>query len=110
MEDDCFVAFVLGQLSCVEALGCRAMFGGHALYRGRTFFGIVSGGRLFLKTDAATARRYECCGMRPFCTGAPEPLRTYYEVPADVLADRRRLAEWARAAAQCAAGARQALA
>jgi DNA transformation protein and related proteins len=110
MEDESFVAYVLGQLSCVEALGCRAMFGGHALYAGRTFFGIVSGERLYLKTDGATVRGYECRGMRSFCRGDCGLLRTYYEVPADVLADRRRLAEWARAAAQCAAGARQALA
>ena len=39
-----FVAYLLDQFREVERLGCRAMFGGHGLYRGPTFFGIVTTG------------------------------------------------------------------
>ena len=101
--EDAFVAFVLEQLSGVDALGCRWMFGGHGLYRGATLFGIVSGGRLYFKTDDATAGLYAVRGMSTFRPAARGPLRTYYEVPADVLRDRARLTEWAQAAARCAA-------
>ena len=94
---DFFVDFVLEQLAGLDALGCRAMFGGHGLYHGRIIFGIVSGGRLYFKTDDADAPRYEGRGMTPFRAAARGPLRTYYEVPSDVLHDRARLAEtsWA---------------
>ena len=101
--EDSFVAFVIEQLSGVEALVCRSMFGGHGLYCGKTFFGIVSGGRLYFKTDDATARLYARRGMSAFRPAARGPLRTYYEVPPDVLHDRVCLTEWARAAARCAA-------
>ena len=101
---DSFVAFVLEQLSGVDALGCRWMFGGHGLYRGATLFGIVSGGRLYFKTDDATAGLYAVRGMNAFRPADRGPLHTYYEVPADVLRDRACLTEWANAAARCAAG------
>ena len=102
--ENTFVTFVIGQLSEVEALGCRAMFGAHGLYHGRTFFGIVSNGRLYFKTDEATAGRYACRGMNAFRPAGRGPLSTYYEVPAEVLRDRARLTDWAHAAARSAAG------
>jgi DNA transformation protein and related proteins len=101
---DCFIAFVLGQLTGLEALGCRAMFGGHGLYLGRTLFGIVFAGRAYLKTGPATVRDYERREMRRFHPGGGEALATYFEVPAEVLHDRRRLRDWALDAARCAGG------
>ena len=92
---DSFVSFVLGQLSAMEGLVCRAMFGGHGLYAGPTIFGIVFDGRLYLKTDASTAERYERRGMRPFRPNDKQVLKSYYEVPADVLEGRAELLEWA---------------
>ena len=103
---DSFVAYVLDQLKEVEGLGCRAMFGGHGLYRGPTFFGIVFEGRLYLKTDDSTVGQYTRRGMRPFRPNDRQLLKTYYEVPADVLDDRRRLTEWAEVAARCAGDGR----
>ena len=102
--EDRFIDVVLGRLAGVRGLGCRAMFGGHGLFLGPTLFGIASGGRLYLKTDAAAARDYSRRGMRPFSPDR-EVLRTYYEVPPDVMGDAGRLAEWALAAARCAAPA-----
>ena len=107
MRSDSFVAFVLEQLSGVEGLGCRGMFGGHGLYSGPTFFGIVSEGRLYLKTDGSTAPEYVRRGMRPFRPNDRQVLHTYFEVPADVLESRAELTRWAEAAAACASGARR---
>ena len=101
---DSFVSFVLEQLSGLEGLGCRAMFGGHGLYLGATFFGILSGGRLYLKTDQATAQRYVRRGMGPFQPSERQVLRSYYEVPADVLEGRGELLQWAQDAARVADG------
>ena len=104
-DQDSFVAYVLDQLKGVEGLGCRAMFGGHGLYRGTTFFGIVFEAQLYLKTDGSTVSHYTRRGMRPFRPNDRQLLKSYYEVPADVLEDRRRLTEWAEAAARCAGNA-----
>ena len=98
-----FVTFVLEQLRDMEGLGCRAMFGGHGLYAGPTFFGILYGARLYLKTGEPTVAEYAIRGMGPFRAGATQVLKTYYEVPADVLENGERLREWAAAAVRCAA-------
>jgi DNA transformation protein len=100
--ENSFVAYVLDQLREVEGLGCRAMFGGHGLYSGPTFFGIVFGGRLYFKTDVATVGEYTRRGMTPFHPNDRQLLKTYYEVPADVLENRAQLTAWAGAAAGCA--------
>ena len=104
--DHSFIAYVLDQLRGMQGLGCRAMFGGHGLYIGATFFGIVWDGRLYLKTDETTVAEFVRRDMRPFRPNDRQLLKTYYEVPADVLEDPHLLETWARSAVRCAASAR----
>jgi DNA transformation protein len=99
-----FVGFILDQLAGVERLGCLAMFGGYALYCGPTFFGIISKGGLYLKTDEASVREHVGLATVPFLPDGPDVLRTYYQVPAEVLQNRERLTRWANAAVLHAAG------
>ena len=93
-KHDGFKDFVLDQLSDLQVLTCRAMFGGYGLYCGRVFFGIVQKGRLYFKTNATTATRYRERKMKPFRPNAKQTLKNYYEVPADILEDRELLAQW----------------
>ena len=72
------------------------MFGGYGLYCGTSFFGIVHKERLFFRVSDATRPEYERRGMKPFRPNSNQALQRYYEVPADVLEDRRALVEWAR--------------
>lgn len=100
MKDDSFKGFVLDQLAGMRNLTCRAMFGGYGLYRGEAFFGIIHQGRLYLKTDEDTRPRYVAKGMKPFRPNAKQTLKTYYEVPADILEDAEQLAQWAQQASR----------
>jgi len=74
------------------------MFGGHGLYRGEAFFGIVYDDGLYFKTDAVSATSYVDKGMRSFQPNERQRLRNYYEVPPDVVDDREQLVLWAEAA------------
>ena len=98
MRNDSFRDFVLDQLDGLERVTCRAMFGGHGLYSGKSFFGILYKERLFFRVTDATRPEYERRGMEPFRPNADQTLQRYYEVPADVIEDRARLVEWARQA------------
>jgi len=98
VRKDSFRDFVLDQLDGLEQVTCRAMFGGHGLYCGKSFFGIVYKDRLFFRVTDATRREYERRGMNPFRPNPNQALQRYYEVPADVLEDRATLVEWARQA------------
>jgi DNA transformation protein len=106
--EDSFNADVLDRLSTLDRLGCRAMFGGYALYRGRTFFGILFAGRLYFKTNEATVDEYLRHGVRPFQSRDNKVLRDFYEVPGVILEERERLRAWATAAAATAAARAQA--
>jgi DNA transformation protein len=96
-KKDSFREFVEGQLDPDTAF--RAMFGGCGLYRGETFFGILYKGRLYFKTGPRTRAKYVEKGMKPFKPNARQTLKSYYEVPVEVLEDRDSLRAWAREAA-----------
>ena len=94
-----FLDFVLDQLSDLGDVRAKPMFGGHGLYRGPTFFGVVYGGRLYLKVDDNTRPWYESKGMSYFNPNEKQHIKTYYEVPADALESRSDLTELADEAA-----------
>lgn len=98
MQSDSFKDFVLDQLGELRGVTCRAMFGGYGLYRGGTFFGIIHKGRLYFKTDETTRKDYNERGMKPFRPNAKQRLKTYYEVPVEVIEDAEALGGWAERA------------
>ena len=87
--------FVLDQLAELRGVTCRAMFGGFGLYRKETFFGIIHRGRLYFKTDDRTRAAYVARGMKPFRPNSKQTLKTYYEVPVEILEDAQQLVDWA---------------
>jgi len=97
-KDTSFRDFVIEQLADVGVVRARPMFGGYGLYRGEVFFGIISSGQVYFKTDAANLPDYEQYGMKPFSPNDKQTLKSYYEVPIDVIEDSEMLVEWARKA------------
>jgi DNA transformation protein and related proteins len=98
---DGFKNYILDQLRDLEDLYCRAMFGGFGLYAGEVFFGIIHKGRLYFKTDEKTREAYRIQAMEPFRPNGKQILKTYFEVPADVMEDPVEILEWAKRAARC---------
>ncbi len=96
-KKDSFRDFVEGQLDSDTLF--RAMFGGCGLYRGETIFGILHKGRLYFKTGPRSRAKYVDKGMKPFKPNARQTLKSYYEVPVEVLEDRDTLRAWALEAA-----------
>ncbi len=94
---DSFKDFVLDQLSALEGLRARAMFGGHGLYAGDRFFGILYQARLYLRTNDTTRPAYEQRGMKPFSPSARQTMN-YHEVPPEVMEHAVELVAWAQQA------------
>jgi DNA transformation protein len=104
---DAYRDFILDQLSALGAVRCRAMFGGHGLYLGPVFFGILHRGRLYLR---AIPRSEEAAGAprpRPFHPRPGLTIRSYHEVPAEILEDPERLGALAREAVAAGRAARR---
>lgn len=99
-KHDGFKDFVLDQLADLHGVTCRAMFGGYGLYHSATFFGIIHKGRLYFKITPKTVDRYNAHGMKPFRPNAKQTLKSFYEVPVDVIEDAEQLNEWAEQSVQ----------
>jgi DNA transformation protein len=97
-KDQDFLAFVIDQLSGIRRVTSRRMFGGIGLYSGDEFFGLIDDGKLYFFTDVATRKRYEARGIGPFEYAPGKVLKSYYEIPVDVLEDDVALCDWAREA------------
>jgi DNA transformation protein len=96
---DEFVDYVVEQLSGWGKVSVRRMFGGAGLYREGRMFGVIAEDVAYLKVDDSNREDFVRAGSAPF---EPYPehikttIRTYYEIPADVLEDPDELARWAQ--------------
>ena len=99
-KNDSFKDFVLDQLTDLHELTCRTMFAGYGLYHRATFLGIIHKDRLYFKVTPATAPRYKEHGMKPFRPNAKQTLKSFYEVPVDVIEDAEALTNWAAQAVE----------
>jgi DNA transformation protein len=99
-----FGAFVLDQLSALEGIEARSMFGGAGFYLDGEFFGILYKEHLYFRVSAETIAGYKKRGMKPFAPfeGRRGESRRYYEVPVDILESAEDLVKWARIAQQAA--------
>lgn len=86
---------IIDRLSGLGGISSRSMFGGHGLYRGGPIFGILFEGKLYLKVDEESKPNFVSRGMDPFRPNERQTLKSYYEVPPDVLADPEALLSWA---------------
>ena len=107
-KDESFKDFILDQLNEIDSIEARRMFGGHGLYQDETFFGIVHKGKLFFKIDESTVGEYRKRKMKPFRPSAKQTLKSYYQVPVEIIEDADALRQWAEQAVQCQAKKRKA--
>ncbi len=93
-----FRDYVLEQLTTLDGVRCRRMFGGYGLYSGEQFFSIIYDGRLYFKTHPDTVDEYSRHQAAVFAPSKKQILKNYREVPADILEDAGQLTAWARKA------------
>ncbi len=53
-----------------------------------------------LQSHDATASRYKAHGMKPFRPNAKQTLKSFYEVPIDIIEDAEALTQWATEAVE----------
>ena len=91
----------MDQLDGLDDVEARRMFGSYALYQDETCFAVVSKGRIYFKIDESTVGKYRKHKMKPFRPNAKQTLKSYYQVPVDVLEDADVLCDWAKRAISC---------
>jgi DNA transformation protein len=103
-----FRNYVLEQLSTLEGVTSRRMFGGVGLYCEGVFFGLIAEDVLYFKVGDETRGDYESRGMAPFrpFSDRPDVSTSYFEVPAEVLEDGEECGMWARRSVAAASAAK----
>ncbi|KOF14377.1 TfoX, N-terminal [Ensifer adhaerens] len=89
------------QLSDWAKLTTRPLFGAIALYRTDHVFAMVWHGALYFKVDDNSRSEYEAAGSQALgyvSEGEDHALKSYWEVPADVIEDDDKLQAWAERA------------
>src|SRR5947209_4080199 len=89
---------LLARLSGLGEVSNRPLFGGLGIYWRGVIFGILFQDRLYLKVDDRSRGDYLARGMGPFRPNERQTLRSYYEVPPEVLDDPEALLCWAKEA------------
>jgi DNA transformation protein and related proteins len=100
LTEGSFGAFVLDQLSAMDGVEARPMFGGAGLYLHGEFFGILYKERLYFRVSADTITDYTSRKMKPFepFEGRQGRSRSYYQVQIEIVESPDDLVRWARAA------------
>jgi DNA transformation protein len=100
---DDFVEHVCDLLAPLGDVRSKSMFGGCGIYVEEVFCAIVAYDTLYFKVDDGNRADYEALGAEPFKPFEDKQMvMSYYEVPAQVIDDRRAIVEWARWAIEAA--------
>lgn len=104
LADGGFGAFVLDQLSGLDGVEAKPMFGGAGFYLDGTFFGILYKQHLYFRVSDRTIDDFKRRKMKPFrpFEGRKGSSKNYYQVPLEILESPRDLIAWAKKAASAA--------
>lgn len=98
---DSFLEYVLEQMSGLDGIVTRRMFGGVGIYRYGTMFAITMDDRLYFKVGMNNKADYQEAGSVPFIynkrdkNGDSKVIATsYFEVPVHVLDNKDMLFHW----------------
>ena len=92
-----YTEYVLELLAPLGAVRTRRFFGGVALLRGTTQFGMIMGNNLYFVVDDRSREKYLALGMEPFSyltKNGNVYVRRYFMVPQEILEDPAALRQW----------------
>lgn len=93
-----YLNYVLTQLSELDNVTLKKMFGGIVFFREDTLFAAITGGKFRLKAPA----QCEPCPDETSAQFSPVLGANFCEVPAEILEDKYQLTVWAEKAVEAA--------
>ena len=97
--------YIIDGLASDDPITTRPMFGALALYRNGHVFAMAWEGSLYFKVDETTQTDYEAANSHALeyvSRGEQHSLKSFWEVPADVIEDEETLRKWANKAYEAA--------
>lgn len=94
--NESFVEFVKEQMSGLDGISYRKMFGGMGIFHEGKIFAIIAYSELYLKVNESTKGDFTELGMEQFKPFDHKPMKmSYYQIPPDVLESKDEFEEWA---------------
>ena len=93
-----YTEYIFELLQPIGRMSMRRMFGGVGISYGAVHFAIIMGNSLYFTVDDSTRGKFEKAGMNPFSYVTKKGrifVRSYFELPEDVLNDAESLRLWA---------------
>ncbi|GAB3654361.1 TfoX/Sxy family protein [Echinicola sediminis] len=94
--NEAYLNYILDQLSEFGKVETKKMFGGVGIFKEGLMFAKIGGDIFRLKVDATNQKQFEDKGMKPFYSETKKKGMPYWEVPQEILEDRKELAKWAK--------------
>ena len=94
--------YIADQLSLVEGVEMKKMFGGIGIFKEGKMFGMIGGDVFRLKADETNEPDFLAHGMKPYQNDKKKKGMPYWEVSAEVLEDKNELKNWAEKSFQIA--------
>ena len=88
--------FILDQLSGLEPVTTKNMFGGVGFFFDGKMFGMIGGGSFRLKVDESNRDKYSSLGLSAYMSSEKKKGMPYYEVPPEILENNEELLAWSR--------------
>lgn len=91
-----FLDYVLEQMSFIQGLHVRAMFGGYGVYCADHIFAIIVKDTLYLKSDAAVQHEFDEKGLQPltYMAQGKSVIMQYFEAPPEVFEEPDATRVW----------------
>ena len=102
-----FVTYIEDQLSEFAPFETKRMFGGIGFFKDGLMFGMIGGDTFRLKVDENNQKDYEDRGMKPYQNNKKKKGMPYWEVPIEVIEDKKLLKVWANKAFSAAIKAKK---
>ncbi len=103
VSDD-LLNFVTDQLSLVEEVSYKRMFGGVGIFNGGKMFGLITEEKFRLKANDSNREKFIAAGMGPLQMKKAGKTMPYWEVPVDIFEDKDQLKTWAEESIAIALG------
>lgn len=100
--DESYLAYILEQLTEMEGIETKRMFGGVGFFKTGLMFGKIGNRTFRLKVGESNRKDYENYGMKPYYSEKKKKGMPYWEVPIEILENKTQLKIWAEKALEIA--------
>ncbi len=87
--------YINDQLSNLDDITTKKMFGGLSYYKEGVMFGLIGNDIFCLRVTQENQADYDAYGMKAFMSSEKTKGLPYWEVPVEILEDKKELTNWA---------------